>query len=357
MDGAHGACEAPQADAAMTTCDGTQTAAGDGAVLELVGGTASTDAAAVAATAAGAAESEDEGDEAPDSTTSATRAAGASTTHAPSRHYDPSYDVSHGLFTYTRPHNVIDNGAVSLRGLDAEEIAELERAVASGFYSPQLLRDVLAQLNDERSPLPRLRVFDWCVTNWAKAKAAVIVRGDGGMMDIWSEYNTVLDELHRKLFDPFRRRGNTMRDKKSGKTVERLDKRVYFAVPPTSAEVDAAAAAGVAPPPPLEEWTTVAQLVFVRWAVVTHVFEYVVTNHAAIAAHRFKARKARAGLNLNEEEEEDDAGGSGPRRTKKKGRGAAVGARRRCRELSSADTMMRGAVGGTMVLATADTVG
>ena len=249
-----------------------------------------------------------------------------------SMHYDTNYDTACGLFTYTRPHNVVQNGAVTLRGLDAEEIAELERLVASGFYTPPLLRDVLSQLNDERSPLPRLRLFDWALTNYAKSKSSVIVRtSDASILDVYSAYNIVLDEMHRKLFDPFRRRGNSFKDK-NGTLVERLDKRVWFAVAPSAETVEAAAAAGLEPPPPWEDWTTVAQLVFVRWAITTHVFEYVITNHADIAAHRFAARKARASLNL----------------------GDGVSGRKRCRELSAAGTVMRGAVGGTMVLTTTD---
>jgi hypothetical protein len=59
-------------------------------------------------------------------------------------------------------------------GITNRELQLLKEIVKSNFYTEDRLRDVVVPLNDESSKSPRLRAFDWAVTNFAKGKPQLI---------------------------------------------------------------------------------------------------------------------------------------------------------------------------------------
>jgi hypothetical protein len=72
-----------------------------------------------------------------------------------------------------------------------------------------VLRNTVIQLNDENSDAPRLRAYDWAVTNYAKGHPTVLLvqsqDGSSAIMDPNMSYEGELRKHHRLLFDPFRR--------------------------------------------------------------------------------------------------------------------------------------------------------
>lgn len=152
-------------------------------------------------------------------------------------------------------------------GLQQRERVELGELLRSNFIKPEFLRDTLVPLNDESSSVPRLRMYNWAVTNYAKGRAIVteVVDADGTVrfIDPCASYNSTLKRLHRTLFDPYRR--GTL---------------LFF-------KVGEGAGAET-------HHTTVGQLLFVRWCIQNGIDKYVATHEAEIREHLNETARERA---------------------------------------------------------------
>lgn len=171
---------------------------------------------------------------------------------------------SEGPFWFEASHNVLVGGKRVHRGISTRERQQLSELVKSGSLSESVLRDVVVQLNDENSEAPRLRAYDWAVTNYAKGhpKATLMQRADGSaaIIDPNMSYEGELRRHHRLLFDPFRR-----------------GTHVFY-------EID-----GVI------HRSTVGQLTFIKWCLQNSVDKYVEANLPMIRSHMASATKrARA---------------------------------------------------------------
>lgn len=136
------------------------------------------------------------------------------------------------------------------------------------------LVDIVVPLVEHRHATLSLRVLDWLVTNYAKAKRvtyALPKTADGAdaadelrrrHYDLYENYQTQLATHNKRYFDPFRRR-----------------MRLLFALPDDGA-------------PPLE--TTLGQLNFFRWAIDNDVVAYAEAHVGAIEAHMNECARAVA---------------------------------------------------------------
>ena len=139
-------------------------------------------------------------------------------------------------------------------GIVRRERQLLRELTKSAFFTPERLKTVVVPLNDETSRTPRLRAFDWAVTNFSKGNPHLTVI-DGAIVDPNLDYQNELKKHHRLLFDPFRR-----------------GTHIFFEVPD-----DAGA--------PVVHRTTVGQLCFIRWCIEHRVDRYVETHLDEIRAH------------------------------------------------------------------------
>lgn len=109
-----------------------------------------------------------------------------------------------GVFWFENTGVDITNGKPMVKGITKREKQMLREIVQSGVFTNEVLRNVVMPLNDEKSKTPRLRAFDWAVTNFAKGNPQMLVI-DGSVMDPNTDYQSALKKHHRLLFDPFRR--------------------------------------------------------------------------------------------------------------------------------------------------------
>lgn len=72
--------------------------------------------------------------------------------------------------------DIVDNIKVQ-HGITNRERQLLREIVANGFYNADRLKNILVPLNDETSKTPRLRAFDWAVTNFAKGRPQLMQVG------------------------------------------------------------------------------------------------------------------------------------------------------------------------------------
>jgi hypothetical protein len=191
------------------------------------------------------------------------------------------------------------NGDKIHSGITRRERQLLSEIVKSGFFTEERLKNTLVPLNDESSRTPRLRAFDWAVTNFSKGSPSLHIV-DGNIVDPNLDYQNELKKHHRLLFDPFRRGthlffethdivGSTMSKEETTKTSK-------------------------------THRTTVGQLCFVKWCIEHEVDRYVEENLEAIRTHMSVTTKKH-------------------------------GNKKRRRELTSAPTkVMRGAVFDTMTI-------
>jgi len=167
---------------------------------------------------------------------------------------------SEGLFWFEASYNVVVDGKRAHRGISSREHQQLKELVKSNFFTESVLRDVVIKLNDENSEAPRLRAYDWAVTNYAKGNpVARLVKSEDGTADIVDpnlSYEGELRKHHRLLFDPFRR-----------------GTHIFY-------EID-----GVI------HRTTAGQLTFIRWCLENGVDKYVEKNLKDIRLHMSKATK------------------------------------------------------------------
>ena len=116
---------------------------------------------------------------------------------------------SEGPFWFESAHNVMIEGKRVHRGITTRERQQLKEIIKSGFYAEDVLRIVVIKLNDESSEAPRLRAYDWAVTNYAKGHPLVMlvqsIDGSSAVVDPNLAYEGELRKHHRLLFDPFRR--------------------------------------------------------------------------------------------------------------------------------------------------------
>lgn len=144
-------------------------------------------------------------------------------------------------------------------GITRREHQLLKELVKSNFFDATRLKNVVMPLNDETSKTPRLRAFDWAVTNYAKGRPQLTVVNNK-IVDPNLDYQSELKRHHRLLFDPFRR-----------------GTHLFFEV-----EGDASA-----------HRTTVGQLCFIRWCLEHNVDQYVEANLDAIRAHMSESTRQR----------------------------------------------------------------
>lgn len=234
-----------------------------------------------------------------------------------------------GPFWFEAAHNIVVDGKRVHRGITTRERQQLRELVKSGFFSEDVLRNIVVKLNDESSDTPRLRAYDWAVTNYAKGHPMVMLvqKADGGGADVVDPnlaYEGELRKLHRLLFDPFRR-----------------GTHVFF-------EID-----GVI------HRSTAGQLTFIKWCLENGVDKYVEANLAMIRRHMARATKRRASAMVISSESYEAARGAGAGASSAEASGAGAGtaaagaqqspvdsaagspaAKRRRRELTKAPTRM-----------------
>jgi hypothetical protein len=167
---------------------------------------------------------------------------------------------SEGSFWFEASHNVMVDKKRVHRGITSREQQQVRELVKSGFFTDAVLRDIVIKLNDESSEAPRLRAYDWAVTNYAKGhpivKLVKAADGTAAVIDPNLSYEGELRKHHRLLFDPFRR-----------------GTHIFF-------EIDGEI-----------HRTTAGQLTFIRWCLENGVDKYVEDNLVQIRAHMSKATK------------------------------------------------------------------
>ena len=170
------------------------------------------------------------------------------------------HSESEGNFWFEKSHNVIAEGKRQHKGITTRERQQLIELVKSNVFTEEVLRNTVIQLNDENSDAPRLRAYDWAVTNYAKGHPKVLlVQGQDGssaIMDPNMSYEGELRKHHRLLFDPFRR-----------------GTHIFF-------EIDG-----------IIHRTTVGQLTFIKWCIENSVDKYVEENLSMIRKHMSQATR------------------------------------------------------------------
>jgi hypothetical protein len=169
-----------------------------------------------------------------------------------------------GPFWFEASRTVVDErGQVQHRGMTSKERQLLRELLKSERISETMLSDLVVPLNDETSALPRLRAYDWAVTNYAKGRPQVEVGSDAKgrtvLVDPNLDYEGELARHHRLLFDPFRR-GNHL-------FFELGDGKIHH--------------------------TTVGQLNFLCWCVSNDIHKYVEANLESIRAHMAAAARTK----------------------------------------------------------------
>lgn len=172
-----------------------------------------------------------------------------------------------GPFWFQKSTTLHIHGEKVHHGITRREQQLLKELVKSNFFTTERLQDIVVPLNDETSATPRLRAFDWAVTNFAKGRPQLHIVG-GAIVDPNLDYQNELKKHHRLLFDPFRR-----------------GTHLFFEVP------------GDARP----HRTTVGQLCFIKWCVEHGVDKYVEDHLKEIRMHMSASTK-RKGLEKRRKE-------------------------------------------------------
>ena len=167
---------------------------------------------------------------------------------------------SEGPFWFEASSTSIVDGEKIHHGIVRRERQLLREINKSAFFTPERLKTVVVPLNDESSRTPRLRAFDWAVTNFAKGNPHLTVV-DGAIVDPNLDYQNELKKHHRLLFDPFRR-----------------GTHIFFETTADDGTVSM-------------HRTTVGQLCFIRWCIEHRVDHYVETHLDEIRAHMSASTK------------------------------------------------------------------
>lgn len=178
----------------------------------------------------------------------------------------PIESDSEGPFWFEKSSTSYANGEKIHHGITRREHQLLREIVKQNFFTAERLKTVVVPLNDESSNTPRLRAFDWAVTNFAKGKPQLQVL-EGRIVDPNLDYQNELKKHHRLCFDPFRR-----------------GTHLFFET--TSDDSGAPVSAGAGPQKkPEVHRTTVGQLCFIKWCIEHHVDRYVEAHLDEIRAH------------------------------------------------------------------------
>lgn len=164
-----------------------------------------------------------------------------------------------GNFWFEESHTVFINGKRMHYGINNREYQQLKELVKSNFFDNDKLKNVVIKLNDESSDMPRLRAYDWAVTNYSKGNPHIILikkQDVSTIVDPNLSYEGELRKHHRLLFDPFRR-----------------GTHIFF-------EMDN-----------IIHRTTVGQLTFIKWCLENEVDKYVEENLQSIRLHMSSATK------------------------------------------------------------------
>lgn len=186
---------------------------------------------------------------------------------------------SEGPFWFEKSSCSYIDGEKVHHGITRREHQLLRELVKSGFFTPERLRDVVVPLNDETSTTPRLRAFDWAVTNFAKGRPQLHVVGSS-IVDPNLDYQNELKRHHRLLFDPFRR-GTHLFFEASRSSSSDLSGKEFTAASPKAADNKAQNKATDKE----VHRTTVGQLCFIKWCIEHHVDRYVEAHLDEIRAH------------------------------------------------------------------------
>lgn len=180
-----------------------------------------------------------------------------------------------GPFWFEKSSTSYVEGQKIHHGITRREHQLLRELVKSGFFTAERLTNVVVPLNDESSKTPRLRAFDWAVTNFAKGRPQLAVV-DNTIVDPNIDYQSELKKHHRLLFDPFRR-----------------GTHIFFELP---------TAGGPSGSSEMETHrTTVGQLCFIKWCVDHHVDRYVEAHLDDIRAHMSTTTKKQGHIKRRRE--------------------------------------------------------
>lgn len=168
-----------------------------------------------------------------------------------------------GPFWFHKSTSVVLRDRLVHVGLQQRERLELQELLRVGFVTDEFLTEKLVPLNDESSSVPRLRMYNWAVTNFAKGKGITTqIRDSEGnlrFIDPSISYDSALKRLHRTLFDPYRR-GTLL--------FFRVKDQVFH--------------------------TTVGQLLFIKWCMENGVDTFVEVHETEIREHLNMTTRARA---------------------------------------------------------------
>jgi hypothetical protein len=119
-------------------------------------------------------------------------------------------------------------------------------------HALQVLLNVTTETDSMKDKKISLRLIDWLVTNYSKSEHIVYNVNDT-MFNMHISYKNMLKAYSKRMFDPFKRHG-----------------RIYIECPRL-------------PCGKLE--TTVAQMMFFKWAIDHKVIDYAIENRNAIKRH------------------------------------------------------------------------
>jgi len=170
-----------------------------------------------------------------------------------------------GNFWFEESHTEYKNSKRYHYGISNREYQQLKELVKSKFFDDEKLRDIVIKLNDENSDTPRLRAYDWAVTNYSKGNPHIMLMKKQNMSTVVDpnlSYEGELRRHHRLLFDPFRR-----------------GTHIFFEL---NGQIHR---------------TTVGQLTFIKWCLENDVDKYVEENLQSIRQHMSNAtRKSSSAL-------------------------------------------------------------
>jgi len=181
---------------------------------------------------------------------------------------DENFDIykleseSLGPFWFHKSTTISTQGKLLHVGLQQREKIELQELLRQNFITPEFLKERLVLLNDESSNLPRLRMYNWAVTNFAKGRSIttqITEKGVTRSIDPSISYDSALKRLHRTLFDPYRR-GTLL--------FFRIGENIHH--------------------------TTVGQILFIKWCGENGVDKYVTDHEQEIREHLNSTVKERA---------------------------------------------------------------
>lgn len=167
-----------------------------------------------------------------------------------------------GIFFFEKQTFIMQNNKRILLGMTLREKNQLQELVNSQFFNNENMQ-IIIDLNNEKSKTPRLRAYDWAVTNFSKTKRSCVYEKDANanettLFDPYSLYVGELKKFHRLLFDPFRR-----------------GTHVYF-------EFNNAI-----------QVSTVGQLTFIKWCIENKIDKYVEENYVDIKKNMTQMSKKR----------------------------------------------------------------